>query len=89
MVELFLDEADAQYRAGHYAQAVQAYEAARSLRKDRPYQAFIDLNVAQSLRRQGLHRDAKLQAKRGLERLTGIKLIPTHAELVDVRQLRS
>jgi tetratricopeptide (TPR) repeat protein len=77
-----LDQADAQYRTGHYAQAVQTYEAARTLRKDRPYQAFIDLNVAQSLRRQGLLQDARRLAKRGMERLTGIKLIPTHAELL-------
>jgi len=77
-----LDEADAQYRAGHYAQAVRIYEAARTLREDPPYQAFIDLNVAQSLRRQGHAKEAKLLAHRGLERLTPIKLIPTHAELL-------
>ena len=77
-----LDEADAQYRSGRYGEAVQTYEAARTLRRDAPYQAFIDLNVAQSLRRQGHAEEAKLLAQRGLERLARIKRIATYAELL-------
>jgi tetratricopeptide (TPR) repeat protein len=77
-----LEKADAQYQSGHYAQAVQTYEAARTLRKDRAYQAFIDLGVAQTLRRQGHLQEARLMTKRGLERLAGAKVISTHAELL-------
>jgi len=80
--QTLLIEADAQYRAGRYTEAIRTYESARALRQDAPYQAFIDLNVAQSLRRQGHASEARLLAHRGLERLTRVKLILTNAELL-------
>lgn len=80
--QTLLDEADKQYRAGRYDEAIRTYESARDLRHDAAYQAFIDLNVAQSLRRQGHANEAKLLAQRGLDRLKPSQAMPTKAELL-------
>ncbi len=59
-------------------EAVRLYEQARKMRRDPPYQAFIDMNVAQCLRRQGYSAEAVLQAQRGLDRL---RMVPDTEQL--------
>ena len=77
-----LDQADSLYNRGEYAVAISLYEKARSLRKDNLYQAFIDKNVAQCLRRMGHVSEATLSAKRGIERLARLPITPTLGELL-------
>jgi tetratricopeptide (TPR) repeat protein len=57
------------FDAANFVVAARLYELARGERADREYQAFIDLNVAQCRRAQGLSREAITVAKAGLMRL--------------------
>lgn len=77
-----LDQADSLYRRGEYTIAIGLYEQARSIRSDKLYQAFIDENVAQCLRRMGHSSEAIHHARRGIERLARLPVTPTLGELL-------
>jgi tetratricopeptide (TPR) repeat protein len=71
MVDDVLTRANELFEAAKYSEALQAYEAARFERGDRAYQAFIDLNVAQCLRRLGRAKEGRIVAINGLTRAGG------------------
>jgi tetratricopeptide (TPR) repeat protein len=67
-----LSQADALYQRGEYSIALRLYEEARSQKKTRIYQAFIDKNVAQCLRRIGHVSEALSTAQHGIDRLASL-----------------
>jgi tetratricopeptide (TPR) repeat protein len=64
-----LESADNLVVQGRFMEAISAYEAARTSRADEAYQAYIDLSVAQCLRKQGQATEALRQATGGLVRI--------------------
>jgi tetratricopeptide (TPR) repeat protein len=77
-----LTQADNAFSDADYAGAARLYEAARAERADELFQAFIDLNVAQCRRNQGLPGEAVALARRGLVRLPETLRVATRAELL-------
>lgn len=77
-----LEQADNLYRRGEYSIALRLYEDARHYNKDRIYQAFIDKNTAQCLRRIGHVEEALSVARDGMARLEGLPVSATLGQLL-------
>lgn len=80
-----LAQADALYRHGEYSMALRLYEQARPYKMNRIYQAFLDKNVAQCLRRTGHAREALSAAEVGISRLDGMPPTATLGHLLTTK----
>lgn len=80
--EDLLEQADNLYRRGEYSMALRIYEDARHHNKNRIYQAFIDKNTAQCLRRIGHVEEALSVARDGMARLEGLPFSVTLGQLI-------
>ena len=76
-----LAQADALYRQGEYSIALRLYEDARPYKKNRVYQAFLDKNIAQCLRRIGFASEALSVVQDGISRLDGMPPTATLGQL--------
>jgi tetratricopeptide (TPR) repeat protein len=75
-------QASGLYKRGEYSAAIRLYENAREYRTDRLYQAFIDNNIAQCLRRLGYANEGLLEARHGIDRLEGLPVTTTLGEIL-------